>query len=123
MFLDEHLVILSYQSSLQHKSNVFLQFLAGGLQLTVSIHFVDGNTIQQDSLQKGRICEKKYNLYIFCAERHHAENFGNLLEMFIAAIILAFQKNDLWTAGIYTHCLESVEESIGWFISLRKLDA
>lgn len=78
MFLDEHLVILSYQSSLQHKSNVFLQFLAGGLQLTVSIHFVDGNTIQQDSLQKGRICEKKYNLYIFCAERHHVENFGNL---------------------------------------------
>lgn len=63
-------------------------------------------------MQKGRTCEKN-NLYTFCAEGHHAEDFGNLLEMFIAAIIFAFQKNDLWTAGIYTHCLESVEKSIG----------
>lgn len=43
-------------------------------------------------MQKGRIWEKKYNLHTFSAERHHAEDFGNLLEMFISAIILAFQK-------------------------------
>lgn len=34
MFLDENLVILSYQSSLQNKSNEFLQFVSGELQLT-----------------------------------------------------------------------------------------
>lgn len=44
-------------------------------------------------MQKGRICEKKlYNLYTFCAERRNAEDFGNLLQMLIEAIILAFQK-------------------------------
>lgn len=98
-FLDEHLVILSYQSSLQRKSNVFLHLCLVSYSSLFSIHFVDSNTIQQESLQKGRICEKEYNLYTFCAERHHAENFGNLLEMFIAAIILAFQKKwfmDSW---------------------------
>lgn len=31
-------------------------------------------------------------MYKFYAERYYAEDFGNLLEMFIAAIILAFQK-------------------------------
>lgn len=62
-------------------------------------------------------------MYTFCGERHNAEDFGNLLQMFIAAGTIAFQKNDLWASGIYTHCLESVEESIWWFMAFRKLDA
>jgi len=43
--------------------------------------------------------------------------------MFIATIMLAFQKNYLWAAGIYTHCLESVEESVWWFMAFRKTNA
>lgn len=124
MFLDENLVILSYQTSWQHKSNVFLQFVSGELRLTSLVFVLQTVTQYSRSCCKSEEFVRSSTICIHSAEK---DTMLKILATYFKCLQQPehslFKKNDLWASGIYTHCLESVEESIWWFMAFRKLDA